>query len=403
MVANADRDKEDSNTIRYIPKYGGSSKQLLASTVIYGPNAAGKSSLLDAMRAMQRIVLSPGKDVDSELPVEPFRLNRNSETDPTTFQVILVIDGIRYQYGFSVTQQEVISEWLYVWPKGRIQVWLDRDTEEDRWKISEKISGSKRAWREMTRKNALFLTTAVSLNSDDLRPIYNWFRQRLHVFEGSRLSPSFSSEWVKSRDKKLILRFLENADLSIQDLHIEENDVDPKTFEHVLNTGDESETKLVIRQFPRVWLSHLTKEGDSVDFPMSEESDGTSALFNLSGPWLDSLEKGNTLFVDELDTHLHPYIVKYLIERFHDNRSNKKQGQLIFTTHDTSVLNKKIFRRDQIWFCQKNVNGQSTLYPFTDFKPRKDLRNWESSYLNGRYGAVPSTDAFSYSTKLINE
>jgi AAA15 family ATPase/GTPase len=122
---------------------------------------------------------------------------------------------------------------------------------------------------------------------------------------------------------------------------------------------------------------------------LKEESDGTRKVFALAGPWLAALEKGSVLIVDELNDHLHPNLVKFLVQMFHDNRLNRYNAQLIFTTHETSILTQDVFRRDQIWFTEKDEFNATTLYPLSDFSPRKGVENLEKHYLQGRYGALP--------------
>ena len=145
----------------------------------------------------------------------------------------------------------------------------------------------------------------------------------------------------------------------------------------------------VVSPLERLYLKRETQDGRVVDFPIEEESAGTQGLLKLVGPWLTALKRGDLICVDELDTHLHPYIMRHLIEMFDDSDLNSNNAQLVFTTHDTSMLDSKIFRRDQVWFCERNRRQESVLYPLSDFKPRKDLENWTRAYLNGRYGAVP--------------
>jgi AAA15 family ATPase/GTPase len=142
------------------------------------------------------------------------------------------------------------------------------------------------------------------------------------------------------------------------------------------------------RDIPNIQFSHKTDSGDSVFFPLAYESDGTRKLFALAGPWLDVLAKGRILFCDELDTSLHPLMVRFLIGLVQNPEINRHNAQLIFTTHDTSVLDTELFRRDQVWFVEKDREQASRLYPLSDFKPRKG-EALEKGYLNGRYGALP--------------
>ena len=134
---------------------------------------------------------------------------------------------------------------------------------------------------------------------------------------------------------------------------------------------------------------HKSAEGKSVSFEFKEESEGTQKLFSFAGPWIDSLKHGNVLFIDELHDNLHPTLVKFLVQLFHSDVTNKNNAQLVFTTHETSILNQDIFRRDQVWFCEKNKDQASQVYPLTDCSPRKGRENLELAYLSARYGALP--------------
>ena len=136
-------------------------------------------------------------------------------------------------------------------------------------------------------------------------------------------------------------------------------------------------------------LRHDTTDGQPVELKLDEESDGTQKVFALAGPWLDTLENGHVIVFDELHDNLHPSLVRFLVEQFHDPDVNAKGAQLVFSTHDTSILNQDVFRRDQIWFCERNARQETGLFPLSDFRPRKGVENLERSYLAGRYGAVP--------------
>jgi len=138
-----------------------------------------------------------------------------------------------------------------------------------------------------------------------------------------------------------------------------------------------------------LYMIHKDSTGNLVKFNFDEESDGTQKLFSFAGPWLDTLKNGYVLFVDELHDNLHPRLVRFLVELFHSSETNPNNAQLVFTTHETTILNQVVFRRDQIWFCEKRHDKATSVYSLTDFSPRKGRENLELSYLAGRYGAVP--------------
>ena len=390
LAASNRKDKEDSNILQYNANYTGKVNRVLPTAALYGPNASGKSTLLNALQTMRRIIVRQAPDDSTELPIVPFLLDDN-RSKSTTFQVILIIDNIRYQYGFCASRSKVEQEWLYAWPKGRLQVWLDRDETQNAWKIGDQITGSKETWRKATRKNALFLSTAIMLNSKSVRPIYNWFSRRLKILEGGIRNPIYTNRRLEDGDTELVLEFLQNADLAVNDVRLETIDLERNVTSENLSSDEDSNERdrIINRRYKKPWLSHITKEGDSVEFELRDESGGTRALYGWAGTWIESLTSGETLIVDELDTHLHPHVARFLIELFHNPEINRNYAQLIFTTHNTSLLNRKIFRRDQIWFCDRNQRGESILFPFSNFKTRNDLMNWESSYLNGRFGGIP--------------
>ncbi len=361
---------------------------LVGSAAIFGANAAGKSNLIDALATMKYIVLKSNQGLET-IPTVPFKFDPEFENQGTTFEVKCIVSGVRYQYGFKVFNDDVIEEWLFAWPLGRVQHWFERDGLD--WNFGDKLVGDKEVWRRATRPNALFLSTAVSLNSKQLEPLYNWFRETLQLIGPTGLTNRFSIECCKEDKKEEIIEFLRSADLAISDIQIEEENFDPETLpaDMPLSLKEELIRDLHGRTLVNLHFQHETGHGRPTNLDLEEESEGTQKIFALAGPWLDALHSGNVVVVDELDNSLHPALVAFLVERFHDPEVNTKGAQLIFTTHDATILSQKSFRRDQIWFCERNSYQETQLYPLSDFKPRKDLENLERSYLSGRFGALP--------------
>ena len=372
--------KEHRDTHVVIPELNNSrrSTPLVRSAAIYGANAAGKTNLIFALRAMRDIVVESAREL-GELPINPFRFDADSETRPTTFEVIAIANRMRFQYGFSATREIVTSEWLYAWPRGRTQFWFERtcDAEEQtvHCRFGDRLVGDKEVWRRATRPNALLLSTAVTLNSEKLRPVFDWFARNLRIAGVGSWSNEFSVKWCRGRRKSEVVSFLRTADLAIDDIQVVLDDS---------SNGDVSDDVEA-----QVRLTHVTKHGGAVDLDLYDESHGTQKMFSLAAPWTDSLENGHVMVCDELHDNLHPALVKFLVDRFHDPNFNAKGAQLIFTTHDTSILNQDVFRRDQIWFCERNSHQETSLFPLTDFRPRPGVENLERSYLGGRYGALP--------------
>lgn len=371
---------------------------LLRSAAIYGPNAAGKSNFIEAMSTMADIVSVSSSELQrgDKLPVEPFKLDPDTRETATEFEVVFISEGIRYQYGFAATKSRISEEWLIAFPKGRAQHWFARLWDEKKkdylWEMGNALQGKKQLWIESTRSNALFLSTAVQLNSQQLQPVYDWFNDTMRTTTVTGWAPTFTARLCRSaNDKVKVLDLLKAADIDIQDIVINEKLFDESHLPDDMPDEVKSAIlkKLEGKDVSEIHMLHEDSNGNLISFDFDEESDGTRKLFSFAGPWLDTLKNGHVLFVDELHDNLHPRLVQFLVELFHSNETNPNNAQLVFTTHETTILNQDVFRRDQIWFCEKGEDHSTSVYPLTDFSPRKRRENLELSYLAGRYGAVP--------------
>lgn len=400
LVASKNKELMDSHTFD-VPLGEQSSIKLLRSAAIYGPNAAGKTNLIRALKVMETIVRTSAleKSRGDTLPVVPFKLHRESRQAPSTFEVVFLVNGIRYQYGFSATVERIIEEWLFVFPRNRIQCWFERtwnaNEQKHDWAFGTFLTGEKALWKKSTRDNALFLSTAVQLNSQQLQPVYDWFNNTLHYSDNSDIlgsEPIFSASFcAEGGDKRKILKFLNEADLGIDDLRVTKESFNQKNLPQDMS---DNVKQVIIKEMEGKELYttitvHQSAEGETIEFDLEEESDGTRKIYALAGPFLDSLERGHVVFIDELPDNLHPALVKFLVGLFNNKRSNPGNAQLIFTTHETHILNQTILRRDQIWFCEKGSSRATQVFPLTDFRPRKMRENLEAAYLSGRYGALP--------------
>jgi len=376
----------------------GSSMDLLKTVAIYGPNASGKSNLIMAAGSMKSIVLESAiqRQRGDALPVKAFLLDEMTADAPTEFEIVFIAGGVRYQYGFAATSERVVEEWLIAFPKGRSQRWFGRIWNKKKdlyeWEMGNSLLGQKLLWQESTRPNALFLSTAVQLNSTQLQPVYDWFEYTLRIGSLERWNPEFTASLCKKSDLRVkILEFIKAADLDIQDIEVESEKMSAK---HLLDELPEEFKNKLLKDMKdsevyNIRTVHRTAQGKSVRFDFDDESDGTKKFFAMTGPFIDTLNNGFVLLIDELHDNFHPQMVKFLVDLFHSNKTNLKNAQLVFTTHETSILNQEVFRRDQIWFCEKDAQQATVLYPLTDFSPRKGRENLEASYLSGRYGALP--------------
>jgi AAA15 family ATPase/GTPase len=380
-------------------QFDGANKfDLLRSAAIYGPNASGKSNLLIALRTMQDCVRESATKLTSgdKLPAEVFKLDPEARKLPSEFEVTIIAKGVRYQYGFSISQERVEEEWLLAYPKGRPQQWFTREWDKVgckyRWEIGSALIGEKQLWQKSTRDNSLFLSTAVQLNCEQLKPIFDWFDDILHTVKVGGWGSGYSASLCETKGKKeLLLNFLRAADLDIEDIGVKSEEFSEKKLPQDMPQQLKSHLSAELKghKIFEITTFHKDSEGQPVPFDFLDESDGTQKLFNFAGPWLDSLEHGSVLFVDELHDNLHPKLVSFLIELFHNDLTNPKNAQLVFTTHETSILSQDVFRRDQIWFCEKSDKKSTSLFSLTDFSPRKGRENLEAAYLSGRYGALP--------------
>ncbi len=366
---------------------------LLRSAVVYGPNAAGKSNLFRALQFMQAFVRQSHAHQEGQpIAHAPFALSQESRNEPSTFELFFVQENIRYQFGFAITANRVIREWLLAFPEGKAQRWYERSVnpsnQKEEWYFGSKFTGRRQVWQEATRKNALFLSTAIQLNNEQLKPVFTWFANQLAIIlPAAEINLQFSFEQCANEEgRQRIMEFMNAADLGIAGIEIKKMQF---TMEMLPPEMPQPIREQIVRDgVPVVHFQHQTESGEAIAFPLQEESNGTQKFFAFAGPLMDVLAKGRTLFVDELDTSLHPLMVRFLINLIHNPAINRKNAQLVFTTHDTSVLDTDIFRRDQVWFIEKDSAQASRLYPLSDFSPRKG-EALERGYLHGRYGALP--------------
>lgn len=392
LVASKDKTLQDTHTletgVNAVPK-------LLRSAVIYGANASGKSNLVKALQYMRGVVIESASMIQpgQTYAVQPFRLDSESANQPTEFEATFLLDGVRYQYGFAMTPERIVREHLMVYKAFKPQRWFERryDAEagKDVYDFGPGLKGPKNLWEGATRPNALFLSMAVQLNSEALRPVFDWFSGKLVVFnEQAQLNPQIAIQRLKEPEgRKEICSFLSSADISIADIDVVTRKVPGQAVHFDLVAG-KTEVRTEEMEENQLRFHHITENGKAV-FDISEESSGTRNLLFLSGPVLDILANGLTLVIDELDTSLHTLLVRELVRLFHCPEANKGGAQLIFTTHDTSLLDApNLFRRDQVWFVEKDRDQASAVVALSEFSPRKN-EALERGYLMGRYGGVP--------------
>lgn len=337
--------------------------QVLRSAILYGPNASGKSNLISALSFMRSMVETSAAGIreGQSLNVAPFRFDSVTSSASTEFEVSFLENGIRYQYGFALTSTRVTREWLLAYVERKAQRWFEREYDEKQdqynWYFGSHLTGGnqRQVWKDSTRANALFLSTAVNLNSEQLRPIFNWFVNKLIVISNNQffyLTPTI--ERIKNATYKSdIIKFLQAADFGIIDVIVE-------TKKRPLTSLHRDGSTFIIKntpeqEFHEAKFLHQGKE-EPITFDFADESHGTQRLFSYAGPVLDVLENGKTLVIDELDSSLHTKMVRFLVNLMYNSELNKNNAQLIFTSHNTSLLDTDLFRRDQIWFIERTMS-----------------------------------------------
>lgn len=383
---------------------------LLRVAAIYGANASGKTNVIKAVEYMDSAVCGSQRHWRPEGPIprQPFLLDPQSKSDVSSFEVDLLLNRTRFRYGFELDDLEIRGEWLDAYPEGKKQMWFKREGKV--FTFGKKLTGENRAIESLTRPNSLFLSAAAQNNHEALLPIYKWFAEQLaHVRrERGPLGETTAEMCEDGALKSSVLALLCEADLGVTGLDLREE----KMFPPITDAEDAEERALreelvgVLRKIVAkakaeseagteafetthvLSLIHRGAAGGKIPLGEDNESDGTLAFFGLLGPALRAIKTGGTVCVDELDSSLHPLLAVEVVRMFNDPERNPRGAQLIFTTHDTNILQMASLRRDQIWFTEKDGEGSTHLYPLTDFKPRKN-ENLQRGYLQGRYGAVP--------------
>ena len=380
---------------------GGRSLGVLPVAGLFGANASGKSNVLEAMDDMRALVLSSFRfgSPTGPIPRWPFRLDPDSIKAPSEYEIELILEGVRHQYGFQIDDHHVFAEWAYRWPRGRASLIFRRDGDEVELGAFEKGRG--RAALGLLRPNALFLSTAASANHPLLLPLYEWFRRNLLLAttDTREARQSFTAKLLENEQAHAsVLALLRAADIGITG--VRQRPIDPQVRDRMelalrVLRGDEGDPGDL--EHPSQIGDHDFQfthrgSGSNVELEPQDESLGTLVWFGLVGPVLDSLAMGSVFLADELDASLHPSLVAQLIRLYQSPTTNPRRAQLIFNSHDTTILGdasgNRLIGRDQIWFTEKKNDGSTRLYPLSDLDPRK-AEAVGRRYLSGRYGALP--------------
>ncbi|MFR8115976.1 MAG: AAA family ATPase [Clostridia bacterium] len=365
----------------------------LKIAAIYGANASGKTNVLQAFSYMKKKVLvSDDSRINNNLSEEnifTFMINNA----PISLEVEILAENNKiYKYGFEVLNNAIISEWLYEKRVNKFYEIFDRTNNN----IEVKDNKNKLLGLANVDEKTLFLNVFAKIdkNNEDFNNVYNWFIDANYLDLGdpnfeNALNNRISLKIIEDKKyKEELLKFIKTFDATIDSINIS-----PNSLEELKNTNGVVKVELV----------HNGEDGNKRALPLVLESNGTMKMFHLFDFLMDTLRNGRVLFVDELDAKLHPLLTRYIINLFHNSEKNIGNGQLIYSTHDTVNLNKETFRRDEIWFVEKEKNGISELYSLSDYiienenGNAKKVRNdatYNKDYLTGRYGAIPVLEEF---------
>lgn len=372
----------------------------VTSAAIYGANASGKTSLFKAITiALIMLRNSNNIQVTDRLPVIPFKFDSESKNKPTSFEFTFIAsDDKKYIYGFSATAEKIVEEYLYCYNSAKPTLIFDlKEGEEPKYNRAYK--GKLETAYQMNTPNKLFLATATTWNAECTKIPFEWLAEYIDTFTEVMDLSGVAFEKYRTDENRQYIDFTKNllkqADINISSIEVDEKEVigGPALPIQIMVQGKMIPPNEGKRYEVEITTGHtiVDEDGNSIEYPLTlqEESLGTQLLF-FYGPLLkDAFEKGKTLVLDEIDKSMHPSLVKFIMNLFRDPDINKAGAQLIVTTHETGILTLDMFRRDQIYFTEKDSKtGVTDLYSLDEFSVRK-TENIEKGYLMGRYGAIP--------------
>jgi len=396
-------------------------KHLLKGAAIYGGNASGKTNLIKAIKFMQDLVVR-GTYGKQKIWVEPFLLSKQSRSEPSRFDINLLVNGDIYNYGFVVNKNQVLEEWLFKIKGTKEYRVYERITNEEGEAVVEhdqltRDEESKELIRlvsKTTRPNQLFINEAFEKNIKSIEPVMNWFSETLEIISAQSTYKKLTARATEEDEFiNFISDFVNKVDTGIKkvktdsvkiDIDSELSDFPVDAIEDIKEKleaedrgviiGSETSQKILLKdegQYKKITLKMIHHSDDSeniVEFDFYQESEGTQRLMHLLPILVDLHSKDKVVLIDELDRRMHPKLTNTFLKSFYDIANEFERGQLVFTTHDTNLLNTDTLRRDEIWFFTKQENGESKLKSLAEYDVRKD-KKIDKGYLQGRYQGLP--------------
>jgi len=379
--------------------------RLSKSAIIFGPNGSGKTNFVVALQTLRDLVLHSTSYSDHQFAElhTPFQFGP-SANHPTEFEIDILVKKLRYRYSVSFTAQRICSERLLVYRTGKAQRWFERSYDEstrtEDWApFSPNFNGPREMWRKATRSKALFLTTAAQLNSQQLKPVSDWFEHCLVILlpsdalDVARIASSLQDKEFKRR----ALRLLHSVGVKVDDVRVAEQEASAQeqtgfrqsSMTHAPHAAGRQQVEFLYRRegWPPVWLES------------EYEAAGIHRLFGLLGPLLVAIEKGKLMVVDEFDANLHPLVARFLIKFVNDPKISDQGAQLLLVSHNTTLMDLEMLRRDEIWLTEIDVSHATNLSTVLRSSPRKH-EQIAKGYLRGRYGGIPAIEPDIYTMAL---
>jgi len=391
LQATSDKTMKSSSVVEY------ENTSLLKSVAIYGSNASGKSNIMKAFSIFEEMVQKSllRANLTTPLPSEVFKLSPETKEKPSFFEMTFLMKKEIYSYGFEITKQMITKEWLK--QKRGKKTLFERDKQEIKTNKNYFKEGSE-ALKKQTSEKVLFLSVLSSNNTPLSKEIVQFIQKMNYISgtnRGSTMDYAFGQYKENSKRAKQMKELIVKADFGIVDIKASEKIISVKDIQNMPDKIKElffKENSKIAEQTLKFFHKSFNEEQEEIehvelDF-FSEESEGTQQFFALSAPILDTLEHGKILFIDEIDSSLHPILCQYLVSIFNSKEKNPNNAQLIFTTHDTSLLKDDLLRRDQIYFTEKNKFGATELFSLSNTSERKGV-DFAKRYLEGRYNAIP--------------
>ncbi len=377
--------------------------QLYKTSGIFGPNASGKSNVIMAMHLFKYLLKTSFKSEINDLITEDrYLLNDENQDKPTSFEISFIYNNYCYRYGFQYTPKEVLNEFLTY-----TDISQDGSARENGIFFREKGMETKaknipQSWINELTPNRLLLSEIINnrhSTDEHITNVYNYIINKIQITRNSA-SKGKSFNMLQGDDKQLLLEYIRNADLGIENISVKKLSAED-IMENIKNSKNKNNDEFTERLIKNViagkaevldiTVSHRTEQGKIKEYNIDDESEGTKVFIAFAAPVIDTLKKGNILFVDELDASLHPSLVRYIIDIFNNPKINKHNAQIIFTSYAFYLMDGVTLSRDQIWFTDKKDSCSSSLYSLRDSDEKRKNKSFIETYMKGTYGSFPQT------------